>query len=87
MRTYFLWWPFHPAGYAICTQFGAEYYWSAIMIAWLIKTLVLRYGGYRAYRKTLPLMFGLVLGEYCMGAFWSVLSVILRQHTYDFAPG
>lgn len=87
MRTYFLWWPFHPAGYAISTQFGAEYYWSAIMIAWLLKTLVLRYGGYKTYRRALPLMFGLVLGEYTMGAFWSVLSVLLQQRTYDFAPG
>jgi hypothetical protein len=87
MRTYFLWWPFHPAGYAISTQFGAEYYWSCIMIAWAIKTLTLRYGGYRAYRQGMPLMFGLVLGEYTMGAFWSVLSVLLQQRTYDFAPG
>jgi hypothetical protein len=87
MRTYFIGWPFHPAGYAICTQFGAEYYWSAIMIAWILKTLVLRYGGYRAYRKTLPFMFGLVLGEYTMGAFWSFLSLLLQQRTYDFSPG
>lgn len=87
MRTYFVWWPFHPAGYAISTNFGAEYFWSAILIAWLIKTLVLRYGGYKLYRQLLPVMFGLVLGQYCTGAFWSVTSVILQQRTYDFAPG
>lgn len=87
MRTYFLWWPFHPAGYAISTNFGAEYFWSAILISWLIKALVLRYGGYRLYRRLMPLMFGLILGEYTMGAFWSVMSVLLQQNIYDFAPG
>ena len=31
--------------------------------------------------------FGVLLGEYCVGAFWSVLSVIIQQPIYDFAPG
>jgi len=87
MRTYFVWWPFHPAGYAISTSFGAEYFWFAIMLAWAIKVLVLRYGGYRLYRLLLPVMFGLVLGQYATGAFWSVASVVLQQRIYDFAPG
>lgn len=87
MRTYFVWWPLHPAGYAISTAYGAEYFWSAILIAWAIKVAVLRYGGYRLYRRLIPLMLGLVLGEYTMGAFWSVLSVLLQQNIYDFAPG
>ncbi len=93
MRTRFLWWPFHPAGYAISMTFGAEYYWSCLVISTVVKYLVLRYGGYRLNRRMMPFMFGLILGEYLVGAGWSFLSVLLNSgryiniRTYDFCPG
>ncbi len=87
MRQIFIWWPFHPAGYALSTAYGAEYYWSCMLFAWIIKLIILKSGGLRLYRKTLPFAFGVILGEYTVGAFWSVMSVILQQTMYDFAPG
>ena len=93
MRTRFLWWPFHPAGYAIALTFGAEYYWSCLVFSTLIKYFVLRYGGYKLNRAVMPFMFGIILGEYGVGAFWSLLSVFLNHgrfiniRTYDFCPG
>ncbi|MBC8135252.1 MAG: hypothetical protein H8F28_05100 [Fibrella sp.] len=93
MRTQFVWWPFHPAGYAIALTYGGEYYWSCLLIAWGLKSLILRYGGIGMYRQIVPFMFGLILGEYTVGAFWSLLSVfvnsgaIINIKTYDFAPG
>jgi hypothetical protein len=35
----------------------------------------------------MPFMFGLILGEYIVGAFWSAMSVVTGIRTYDFAPG
>ena len=41
----------------------------------------------------MPFMFGVILGEYGIGAFWSLLSVFLNHgrliniKTYDFCPG
>ncbi|MCW3099002.1 MAG: hypothetical protein JWL77_4620 [Chthonomonadaceae bacterium] len=93
MRQRFLWWPFHPAGYAISLTFGGEYYWSCLLIACVIKFCVLRYGGYRLNRQVMPFMFGIILGEYGIGAFWSLLSLFLNHgrfiniKTYDFCPG
>lgn len=87
MRQIFIWWPFHPAGYALSTAFGAEYYWSCMLVAWAIKLVVLHTGGLRLYRRSLPVAFGVIIGEYAVGAFWSAMSVILQQHMYDFAPG
>ncbi len=87
MRTRFLWWPFHPAGYALATNFGLEYFWSCTLIAWILKTLVLRYGGHKLYRDAMWIAFGIIIGEYFMGALWSALSVILGYHIYDFSPG
>jgi hypothetical protein len=93
MRMRFLWWPFHPAGYAISLNFGAEYYWSCLVLSSILKYFVLRYGGYRLNRQVMPFMFGIILGEYGIGAFWSLLSLFLNQgrliniRTYDFCPG
>jgi len=87
MRMRFLWWPFHPAGYALSTNFGIEYFWSCLVIATIVKYLVLKFGGAGAHRKGVSFFFGVILGEYCVGAFWSAISVIFQTYTYDFAPG
>jgi len=87
MRIHLLRWPFHPAGYALSMTFGVEYYWTCLLIAWAIKSVVLKYGGYKLYRKALPICYGVLLGEYVVGAFWSVLSLFLHRPIYDFSPG
>ncbi|MFC1715489.1 DUF6785 family protein [Candidatus Poribacteria bacterium] len=84
IRMRFLWWPLHPAGYALSTNFGIDYIWSCLVISSLIKWLVLKYGGMRLHRKTTTFFFGVILGEYCTGGFWSLISVLLQQKTYDF---
>ena len=82
-----VWWPFHPAGYALAMNFGVEYFWSCLMISSLLKWAVLRYGGHGMNRNVMPFMFGVILGEYTVGAFWSFMSVVTGYRTYDFAPG
>ncbi|MBT5713369.1 hypothetical protein HOI71_20145 [Candidatus Poribacteria bacterium] len=87
MRMKFMWWPLHPAAYAIAMTNGVGYFWSCLVISTVIKFVVLRFGGMQANRKATSFFFGVILGEYCVGAFWSALSVILQTRTYDFAPG
>ncbi|WP_395139863.1 DUF6785 family protein [Armatimonas sp.] len=93
LRARFVGWPLHPAGYAIALTFGAEYYWMCLIISTVLKAGVLRYGGLKLHRQVMPFMFGLILGEYAVGAFWSLLSLFLNEgriiniKTYDFAPG
>jgi hypothetical protein len=77
-------WPFHPAGYALGMVFGLDYVWLPILIAWLLKVLVLRYGGLRAHANLIPFMCGLILGEFVVGSFWSSLSVLLEKPMYTF---
>jgi hypothetical protein len=83
-RQTFLWWPFHPLGYALSMAFGLDYYWMAIVIAWAVKVVVLRYGGLRLFRDLSPFFFGLILGEFFVGGAWSIVSVILQVPMYTF---
>ena len=36
------------------------------------------------YRKVIPLFFGLVLGDFAVGSFWSILGIIIKKPTFNF---
>jgi len=69
MRMRFLWWPFHPAGYALSINFGTDYIWFCLVIGSLIKWVILKHGGLKAHRKAVPFFHGLILGEFVVGSF------------------
>jgi hypothetical protein len=71
MRTNFAWWPFHPLGYALCGSWTMIVFWFPCIIAWLLKSLILRYGGMKTYLRLRPLFLGLVLGEFGMAVIWT----------------
>jgi hypothetical protein len=82
MKSRFLWWPFHPAGYVLTTGEGMVYSWFAVFISWAMKLVILKYGGVRAYRRAVPFFLGLILGEYSIACIWSILGVVLKIPTY-----
>jgi len=84
MRMRFLWWPFHPVGYALSMNFGVDYIWFTLVIGSVLKWAILKFGGLRALRKSSPFFLGLILGEYAVGSFWSALSVFLQRRMYVF---
>ena len=52
MHYRFLWWPFHPLGFPISAAFGGM--WFSVLIAYLLKGAVLKYGGPNLCRTTVP---------------------------------
>ena len=84
MRMKFLWWPFHPVGYALSMNFGVDYIWFTIVIGSAIKWSILKFGGLKALRRASPFFIGVIIGEYAIGSFWSALSVILQRRMYAF---
>ncbi len=84
MRVRFLWWPFHPIGYAISGSWSMNLVWMPLLIAWLLKGSVLKWGGLRLYRTVLPFFLGLILGDVMTGCFWSLFGVIFGVETYSF---
>ncbi len=51
-------------------------YWVAVFIGWLLKTAVLRFGGFRTFRRLRPVAFGLVLGMNVIFTIWLIVHMI-----------
>ncbi len=84
LRTHITWWPLNPIGYVLSNNPTGEVFWFAYFCAWLIKTLIVRYGGIRLYRKTIPFALGIALGDMIIQGFWSALSSIFNLPVYQF---
>ena len=82
MRMHFLWWPFHPAGYALAISFAMDYFWFAFFVAWFLKLMILRHGGLRLHRQVAPLFLGLILGDYVIGSTWAIIGPASGLRTY-----
>ncbi len=82
MRSSFLWWPFHPAGYALATSFAMDYFWFCFFIAWALKSIIVRFGGMKGYNAGIPFFLGLILGDYVMGSIWALYGPFLHLQTY-----
>jgi hypothetical protein len=82
MRLRFLWWPFHPVGYVLGFGLMAGEFIGGLpfVVAWLAKALVLRYGGLRLYRETLPVAIGLIVGDVLNRSLWNIISLVSHGH-------
>jgi hypothetical protein len=86
MRMRLPWFPLHPVGYAISMSWAMTLLWVPMLIAWLVKLLLLRYGGLKAYRAVLPFFMGIILGECITGGLWTLIGALLKVPTYAFWP-
>jgi hypothetical protein len=69
-------WPFHALGFAISGGWSMMWAWLSLFVAWVLKSIVLRYGGLRGYRNGLPFFFGIILGDFVVGGIWTILGLI-----------
>jgi hypothetical protein len=82
LRMRFVWWPFHPAGYALATSYAMDYFWFAFFVSWLIKFILMKQGGIKTHRRAAPLFLGLILGDYVIGSVWAILGPIFGFRNY-----
>jgi len=61
-------WPLHPIAFPISNSYHLHSYTVVLFAVWLVKLMLLRYGGQRAYRKALPLFLGLIVGSVTIGS-------------------
>lgn len=74
VRTRIFWWP-HPIGYAMWVNMQAIYQmWFSYFVGWLLKALVLKFGGQRAFLNGRRFFVGLILGECLSTIFWIIVA-------------
>ncbi len=71
----FPWWPIHPIGYMLAFSSSMRILWFSFLVGWACNTLCLRYGGTFLYRRARLFFIGLIIGDFCMGAFWALVSL------------
>jgi hypothetical protein len=86
LRIRVLGFPFHPVGYAVSSSWGMGLLWLPMLMAWVVKTLLLRYGGLALYRQILPLAYGVIIAECVVGSGWTLLGMFTDIPTYGFWP-
>jgi hypothetical protein len=73
VRQQLLWWPLHPLGFVISTTWMAQFVWFSVFLAWMVKFVILRYGGPGLYRASRPFFLGLILGHFSVAGFWLIV--------------
>jgi len=71
----FSWWPLHPLGYMVSPAWIMGDLWFPFFVAWAVKSLVIRMGGLRAYDRTRPATYGVILGQIVVAGFWLVIDI------------
>lgn len=84
LRVRFGGFPLHPVGYVLGTTLTMNAFFVPTLVAWLIKTLVLRYGGSVSHRKSIALFMGLILGDIGTQTFWTLFSRWFDLPVYPF---
>jgi hypothetical protein len=67
------WWPLHPIGFPIGANYLMNYIWFSVFLAWLIKLMVLRFGGANAFRHSQVFFLGLIAGEALCDGLWLIV--------------
>jgi len=77
--------PLHPAGYVLALNYGVDFYWFGLLLAFIIKSFVQRYYGLRGYDKLRMVAFGILIGEYSAELIWMTMALITNQSTYTIS--
>ncbi|MGI4791670.1 MAG: DUF6785 family protein [Janthinobacterium lividum] len=85
-RAYFPAFGLHPAGFLVAASYAMYYLWFSLLLGWLLKVLIVRYGGMRVYRSALPFFLGLVLGDCVNALAWVVVGLVTGKG-YQLMPG
>lgn len=83
-RSMWSWFPFNPLAYAIAPTWSMIVLWFPALVAWIIKSLIMRFGGAETFRKFAPFMLGLIAGEFGMAVFFSIMNIWRGWSTPSF---
>jgi hypothetical protein len=77
-------WPFTPIGFLMSTNPYIRQAWFSIFLGWLLKTLIVNYGGAKMFQQARPVFYGLVFGEALAALFWMITNFYLAAAGYEY---
>jgi hypothetical protein len=84
LRLRYVNWPLHPVGFLLAYSYPMMRIWLSILIGWLLKLLVVRFGGTQLYRAAKPAFIGMIIGEAGAAACWLIVSLVLNALGYTY---
>jgi hypothetical protein len=63
-----------------------QWLWFPMLLGWIFKALILRYGGMKGYRGALPFFLGLVLGDYTISGGLALFYTLVDAPGYRTFP-
>ncbi len=84
LRVRLPWWPLHPLAFAVTSSWEINLVWGPLFLAWVFKSLILRYGGRGGFQRMLPFFIGLMLGQFVVGSLWNIYGIARGLPTYQF---
>lgn len=79
LRLRYVSWPLHPVGFLLCYSYPIMFCWFSIFLGWLLKALIVKFGGSSLYRQAKPWFLGMIVGEASVAGFWLVISLLLNS--------
>jgi hypothetical protein len=82
LRQFVFWFP-HPIGFIMQVNPLIGMVWASFLIAWIFKSLVVRYGGKATYMTVRVFFLGLIVGEVVSVFVWPVLGILFEFDTMN----
>ena len=67
--------PCIPLGFVIGVGWLTGQIWFSVLVAWLLKLVILRYGGIQLFNGLKPFFLGMILGECATSGLWLLIDV------------
>ncbi len=81
LRLRFSRWPLHPLVFLVWGTPWMVEYAPSFLLAWLLKGVIMKYGGQRSYHRAKSFFVGLVTGEFAAALLWGVVGAIYYLQT------
>ena len=94
LRLRFTWWPLHPVLFLCWGTFPAMCFAQSLLLGWVVKTGVTKFGGGKKYHELKPLMVGIIAGDLLGGLLFMIIGAAYTAKTgrqtpiqYQIFPG
>jgi hypothetical protein len=83
LNTNFVGWAISPIGFIMGGTWGlGDRIWTNALIAWVVVSVMIRFGGLPLYRRSRPFFLGMVLGNFAMVGLRSLIDPLLGLHMF-----